>query len=379
MKNFSLERTLLLLGDKSRFIFAKKFTGALPPDYENFSLLLEHGEPAAQIQRREEFFRIESFRTPPGIKFMLLKFDDESWREQYKNFSRLIIFEEFPLKKDSTQQLIEAWRNLPRNRPPLSIVIMDLIHRQGSTDLDRLDDAIIEAKKDYEAQGLDVIFFRSDADAVNIFYRHESLIQKHKKVLSHELEEIYNRKNYELDFLYEDFLFDCEDAGGCLSLSAISKICSFESVKSGNKNSIWEAYNEAAIKKLFPSDVFAKGNLNELVKIYGYILTGDFEGQDLTSDKTNLRVRKAKLELTQTLQRKFLSRMVVGKFSAYVSPYEVRDAVSYKKLTSDRNGKFYGINAEYGRQLRRFVEKTSKEILLVALEDYIQCFERVIS
>ena len=379
MKNFSLERTLLLLGDKSRFIFAKNFTGILPTDYENFSLILEHGETISRIQRHDEFFRIASFKTPPGIKFMLPKADDESWQEQYENFSRMVIFEEFPLKKDSTQQLIEAWQNLPKSRPPLTIVIMDLIHRQGSTDLDRLDDAIIETKKNYESQGLDVILFSSEADGVNVFYRHESLIQKHKKVLSHELEEIYNRKKYELDFLYEEFLMDCEDAGGCLSLFTINKICSFESVRLGNKNSLWEAYNEAALKKLFPTDTSAKGNLNDLVKIYGYILTGDFEELHSSSEMTNLRVKKSKLELAQTLQRTFSARMVGGKFSGYISPYEINDAVSYKKLTSDRRGRFYGINAEYGRQLRKFIEKDSKEILQAALKCYINFFERAVS
>ena len=369
MRNFLLERTLLLLGDKSRFIFAKKLAN-LPKDCENFPLLLEHGETPAQIQRRDELFCIESFKTPPGIKILLPKSDDDTWQERYKNFARLIIFEEFPLGKDSTQQLIDAWRNLPKTRPPLSLVLMDLIHRQGSTDLDRLDDALIEAEKNYKSQGLDVIIFRTDADAINILHRRESLIQKHKKVLSRELAEIYNRKKYELDFLYEDFLMDCEDAGGCLSLGAVNKICSFESVKSSDKNSFWEAYNAAALKKLFPADTSAKGTLNDLAEICGYILAGD----SMPSQK----VAQTKAELIRILKKNFLSRMVGGKFSGRVYPHEAQDIVAYKKLTGDKSGRFYGINAEYGRQLRQFVEKDAKEILQLALYNYTSFFEKVI-
>ncbi|MBR0262182.1 MAG: hypothetical protein IJQ85_10380 [Selenomonadaceae bacterium] len=372
MKNFSLENKLLFLGDKSRFIFSKNLAGNLPTDYENFSLLLEHGETISQIQKREELFLIASFKTPPGIKILLPKAEDDSWKENYDNFSRIIIFEEFPLGKDSTQQLIETWQRLTRNRPPLTIVVMDLLHRQGSTDLDRLDDAVIEAKKNYESQGLDVIFFRSAADVINVLYRHESLLQKYKKLLSHELEEIYGRM-YELDFLYEDFLFDCDDTGGCLSLSTMNKICSFDSVKFSNKNSFWEAYNEAALKKLFPANTSSAGTLNYLVEICGYILTGDFDGKI-----SSQRIEQTKLYLIRVLKAKFSERMSGGKFSGGISSYEARDVVTYKKLTSDRSGRFYGINAEYSQRLRKFVMEDTKKILQSTLDDYIKNFERVI-
>ncbi|MBQ4494885.1 MAG: hypothetical protein II968_03865 [Selenomonadaceae bacterium] len=372
MKNFLLERNLLFIGDKSRFIFAKMLTGILPPDYENFSLRLGHGDAASRIQNRENLFDLASFRTPPGIKIFLLRADDETWKDSLEKFSRIILFEEFPLEKDSTRQLIETWNNLPKSRPPLTVVIMDLAHRQGSTDLDRLDDAITEAKNHYEAQGLDVVLFRSYADAINILHRHESLIQKHKKVLSHELEKIYDRM-YELEFLYEDFLFDCNDADGCLSLAALNKICSFDSVKTSNRNSFWAAYNDAALKKLFSANTFARGTLNDLAKICGYILTGDFD-RKISSE----RVEQTKLYLLRLLKIKFLDSMSGGKFSGNVSSYEARDVIAYKKLTSDRGGRFYGINAEYGRRLRHFVEQDTKKIMQSTLDDYINNFERVI-
>lgn len=192
--------------------------------------------------------------------------------------------------------------------------------------------------------------------------------------MSGELQEIYDRM-YELDFLYEGFVMDCKEEGGCLSLSAVNKVCSFNSIKTGNQNSFWEAYNAAALKKLFPSDTFAKGNLNDLLKIYAYILTGDFDG---TTAADNWRVKKAKIELAQALQRNFLARMVGEKFSSRVYPYEVGDIVAYKKSTSDRSGRFYGINAEYSRQLKNFVEEGAKEILKSALNSYIFFFEKVI-
>lgn len=372
MNNFSLEKNLLFIGDKSRFIFAKTITGILPPDYENFSLFLEHGETMSRIQSKENLFNIASFRTPPGIKISLLKGEDESWKDSFEKFSRIILFEEFPLKKDSTQQLIEIWNNLPKNRPPLTIVIMDLVHRQGSTDLDHIDDAVIEAKKNYESQGFNVIFFRSSADVINILHQHESLIQKHKKFLSNDLEKIYDRM-YELDFFYDDFIMDCNDAGGCLSLSTLNKICSFESVKSSNRNSFWEAYSDAALKKIFPSDSFAKGNFNDLIKICNYILTGNFEGKI-----SSQRVEQTKLYLMRVLKIKFSDYMSGGRFSGNVSAYESHDVIAYKKLTSDRNGRFYGINAEYGRRLRNFVEKDAKKILKSTLDDYIKSFEEVV-
>lgn len=372
MNNFSLEKNLLFIGDKSRFIFAKTITGTLPTNYENFSLFLEHGETMSRIQSKENLFNIASFRTPPGIKISLLKADDESWKDNFEKFSRIILFEEFPLKKDSTQQLIETWTNLPKSRPPLTIVIMDLVHHQGSTDLDRIDDAVIEAKKNYKSQGLDVIFFRSSTDVINVLHRHESIIQKHKKILSHELEKIYDRM-YELDFLYDDFIMDCNDAGGCLSLSTLNKICSFESVKSSNRNSFWEAYNEVALKKLFPISTFSKGSLNNLSEICTYILTGDFDGK-----VSSQRVEQTKLYLMRVLKIKFSDCMSGGRFSDNVSFYESRDIIAYKKLTSDRSGRFYGINAEYGRRLKNFVEKEAKKILQSTLEDYIKSFEEVV-
>lgn len=153
MKNFSLEKNVLFLGDKSRFVFAKTITGVLPSDYENCTLLLAHGNASSQIQSNGNFFSVASFKTPPGLKISLLKADDESWKKTFEKFSRIVLFEEFPLKKDSTQQLIDSWSNLPKSRPPLTIVIMDLAHHQGSTDLDSLDDAVLEAKKKLRSAG----------------------------------------------------------------------------------------------------------------------------------------------------------------------------------------------------------------------------------
>lgn len=53
------------------------------------------------------------------------------------------------------------------------------------------------------------------------------------------------------------------------------------------------------------------------------------------------------------------------KFAGCVSPYEFRDIVSYKKLIGDRNGRFYGINAEYKQRLRKFLEQETKMTSLV--------------
>ena len=375
MKNFSLEEKFLFIGDKSRFIFAKTMTEILPPNYEDISLILEHGTTATQLKNRENFCAVSNFKIPPGMKIYLLKAEDESWKDDFEKFSQLFLFEEFPLEKDSTQQLIDTWNALPKNRPPLTIVIMDLAHRQGSTDLDRLDDAIIEAKKNYESKGFSVVFFRSSADVINILHRHESLIRKYKKNLDAELKEI-NDRMYDLDFLYDEFVIDCNAAYGCLSLSSLNKICSFDSVKSTNRNTFWEAYNDAALKRLFPTDSFAKGNFNDLAKIYNYILTGDFDSK--SSVAQNSRIEQTKLELMHVLKNSFQSFMDEGKFANMTYSYEASNILSYKKSTGEKTGRFYGINAEYGRNLKTFVEKSAKEILRLALENYIKYFERVI-
>ena len=375
MKNFSLEKKFLFIGDKSRFIFARTMTEIFPPNCEDISLILEHGKTVTQIQNKENFCTVTSFKVPPGIKIYLLTAEDESWQDDFEKFSQIFLFEEFPFEKDSTQQLMDTWKNLPKSRPPLTTVIMELAHRQGSTDLDKLDDAIIEAKKNYEKQGFNVAFFRSPADIINILYRHETLVQKYKKILSLNLEEI-NDRMYELDSLYEDFIMDCNDAGGCLSLSTLNKICSFESVKSSNRNSFWAAYNDAALKKLFPNNSFAKGNFNDLAKIYRYILTGDFDSKISVSE--NPQIEQRVLDLMKVLQNSFESFMDGGKFSGISYSYEAYDIINYKKSTSDRNGRFYGINAEYGKQFKIFVEKSAKEILKLALENYIKFFERMI-
>ncbi len=59
-------------------------------------------------------------------------------------------------------------------------------------------------------------------------------------------------------------------------------------------------------------------------------------------------------------------------------PHEVRDVIAYKKLTSDSGGRLFGINAEYNRKLRHFVETDAKDILESALKNYIKFFEKVI-
>ena len=46
---------------------------------------------------------------------------------------------------------------------------MNLPHRQGSTDLDRLDDAIKDAKQNYESQGLEINLFNS-AEKIGIIF-----------------------------------------------------------------------------------------------------------------------------------------------------------------------------------------------------------------
>ena len=108
-------------------------------------------------------------------------------------------------------------------------------------------------------------------------------------------------------------------------------------------------------------------------KIYTEILTGK---ADLETD--NKLLEQCRAELINTLRQSFYKFMYSRKFSDKVYPYEIQNSFSYKKLTSDTGGRFYGINAEYSKKLRQFVAQESKIILKSALESYINFFERVI-
>ena len=49
-----------------------------------------------------------------GIAKLPTQAADETWKNDFGELSRVILFEEFPLKKDSTQQLPDTWSNPPK-------------------------------------------------------------------------------------------------------------------------------------------------------------------------------------------------------------------------------------------------------------------------
>ena len=377
MKNFFLERKLLCLGDKSKFIFAQMIVENLPQEFEKFSLQIEHGKNLLSMEDNGKFFNISSFKIPPGFK-IFIPMNNIDLETNIAQFCRILIFEEFPLLKDSTRQLIEEMQNFSTYCPPFSVVIMNLPHRQGSTDLDNLSETVSDAEKNYKNQNIDVCIFNSCADMLNVIYKHNPILTKYKKILSLRLKKIQERMD-EFEFLYDDdFLIDCKRENGCLTPTVINSIFDFNELKLNNTDSLWESYNKTALKKIFPTYGNIGGNLNLLSDLWKYVLLGEdeknslpfLEGWDLTRENQ---------KFIDSLKKHFLDYMFEENFKYRVSPTDIRDIISYKKLVGSENGKCYGLQAEYTRKLRKFVEEEAKNFLKAWVNSCIEHFERMIA
>lgn len=256
----------VLLGDYSRRVFLQWLTGSAHVlDLEGLPVWVRYAETLS-FRRSGEAWLVGTPRTIPGT-VLFIPLPDTDWHEYHlRKSTRFALFEEFPYGKQSNGMILQDLRQDYEANSVL-IVLMDIPHRQGSTDLVPQGGELQIQYEKYRAKE-NVCIARGDGDVLRILHWEEyseNLWRRQIRADLDRLGESVEDSKYDYEILYMDFL------ESILSEHVINKICSFQSVQRSRQNSIWNGYTKAAMLQMFPAS--GSGGLYPVAELYRDIIS----------------------------------------------------------------------------------------------------------
>lgn len=301
----------------------------------------------------------------PRYHFVADFFSVEAQTERYQVCA---VFEEAPFNKESTDLIIQRWKEATNGKPVL-LVFMDLPRRQGSTDLDRIGDDLMQAQERRRQEGQAFCVVKSEEDVLGVMCQHIPLYAQTLYALNNEIELLKDDIEFLFEGRYQNFLEGLRHDKGCLTEASRAEICSRRSVQRfAGSNSLWQCYNEAAKQKLFSTNGMTDGWLNIF--------------NNFVSDWFDVNVMSSKdAALTYELKMLFNNFMTAprGTLQTSMSPDDLKDDMSYTGATEDKRGRFYGIKPLYLARLRKFIEREAKQFLKDVLMREYNGFARALN
>lgn len=336
----------IFLGDSSRHVFLGWLTDTTQArDFSGSPIWVQYGK-VVSIRQLDSSLWITSPLMIPGMTLLLPLSEEDLPEIQLQKHTQFALFEEFPYGKQSTYLTLQL---LHQNYAESSVlvVLMDIPHRQGSTDILQPGEDLRTKYEEYRkrenvclASGVNDILkvLHWEEDLEHIWRRQANLDLAHLHSLIGDVE--YDYQMLQLDFIEN-----------ILSEQAMDQVCSFQSVRQSHQPSIWKGYTKAALRQMFPAS--GSGGLYPVVELYKDVLSAFFPILwDFERDSQNL-VSVMKNALNTALNAPDLSdiEMVPQTEDAY---YQAVDK--------------YKLNGNFRKRLERFVDQTLFEILKQHLE-----------
>lgn len=372
-KHFPLNERWLLLGDKSRFLFAQWVTGISVAEWEQLrkQARISSGDKFSWEKREDGAWYISSIHAPMGIEICL--FSDDEWEEEkdeYLDFQRCIVLEGYPWGQESTRQNLEleSVRLLPK-----SLVLVVSHHRRGSTDLDTVEEVLSEKRFEYEKDNeLKVYVLRCAKDLLKLISQRDTILQKYKKYLGNQLGSLSNRiEAIEIDYVH--FLEDCEELStGAIGERAFSVIRNYDTVIRISEPQLWQCYNKAAVARLFPVADKSKGTLNALADMYEELLVGEDMWEDSLPGLAGWDMIEERQNLLDCLKQGFVEYMQPPESVHNPFVCEFHNETEYLDVANK------GIIVDYQKRLREYVRCEAKRIFTEYVKNCHDVWERMI-
>ena len=252
-----LKADWIFLGDYSRYVFLSKLIDDNSVmDFKDSSIWVSHGN---NLSVADNYYCITTNKYFPDIRIFVPDNNYDMSKLPLKRDTRILVFEEFPFIKESTQQILNAIGNI------ISLVVLVNSYKfSASTDLTRKGEDFENAKQWYLEKNMNVLWINdlnNSKELQNIFYWRPRLIDYYKKQAETDLErlkECTKEIKYDYELIYEDWRTDNN------YLSNRKQIYSYNAVKKSSKYSIWYAYMNEAYDKLFSKNKNGKSSYQDL-------------------------------------------------------------------------------------------------------------------
>lgn len=177
----------VVIGDGSRYEFLRWILGDKDIDVlRKLTIWLQYGNQYSQRTDGETCW-LKSRRMLPGTSCYFPNYLDEECSLNFKvntvSETRFLVFEEFPFQKEETVQWIDSIRREKGVDASITVVLVDLPRRYGSTDIEHFDpqeriDIVRFHYEQAEKLPVAVIIARSQSDVIPILSWRESLGRK---------------------------------------------------------------------------------------------------------------------------------------------------------------------------------------------------------
>ena len=234
----------IFLGDSSRHVFLGWLTDTTQArDFSGSPIWVQYGK-VVSIRQLDSSLWITSPLMIPGMTLLLPLSEEDLPEIQLQKHTQFALFEEFPYGK--TVYISDSPAITPElRRKSVLVVLMNIPHRQGSTDILQPGEDLRTKYEEYRkrenvclASGVNDILkvLHWEEDLEHIWRRQANLDLAHLHSLIGDVE--YDYQMLQLDFIEN-----------ILSEQAMDQVCSFQSVRQSHQPSIWKGYTKAALRR----------------------------------------------------------------------------------------------------------------------------------
>lgn len=361
-----LKADWVLLGDYSRYIFLSSLIDNKDVilNFRDLSIWISHGNI---ISVTNDCRYITINKHFPDINIFVPKNNDDLSNLPLKKNTKVLIFEEFPFVKESTQQIFDTMKEMI----PL-VVLINSYTFSASTDLTRKGEDFEEAKQWYLDKKINVLWINdldNNLEIQNIVYWRPKLKDYYKKKMEfnlRELKELIQEVKYDFQLIYEEW---CTDSKYYMNRK---QICSYNTIKKTKKNSVWQAYMFEAYNILFPKD--KSSGIYDVVTLYeDTIKESKLAVWNLDKDKEILLIKLQKKYgdvLKEPIKYKNLKKFILVS--------SIENEADYLNLITNPKSKIRGINVDFLKQVDMYIEKGVLEVLQSFLENKCIRLEQLI-
>ena len=360
-----LKADWIFLGDYSRYIFLSKLIDDNSVmDFKDSSIWVSHGN---NLSVADNYCCITTNKYFPDIRIFVPGNNYDMSKLPLKRDTRILVFEEFPFIKESTQKILSAIGNV------ISLIVLVNSYKfSASTDLTRKGEDFESAKQWYLEKNMNVLWINdlnNSKELQNIFYWRPRLRDYYKKQAEIDLDrlkECTREIKYDYELIYEDWRTDNN------YLLNRKQIYSYNAVKKSSKYSIWYAYMNEAYDKLFSKN--KNGKIYDVIDLYEEVMNeNNLIVWDLNKDKEKL-LNKLQIKYRNVLEEPVKYRGL----RSVISTFFIKNETDYLKLITDSKSKFGGIHVDFLKQLDIYIEKGIPEVLQLFLEDKYIKLEEII-
>lgn len=352
---------LVVTGDDSRYQLINWMAG-----FEQYRLVdkqevLVSYDAQNTIEKQGTQWYVRSNRCLPGLSIYFPATTESDHQNEMTAkkvvAKRYLVCEQFPFGREDTKKNIKNLSDQKANvNTSVTVVLMDLPRRFGSTDDTPPETGLKQAIEEYKTAHISVMVARDSTDLLRVLNCTESLsaiwdrnITEDLKSLKDEIDmiEVYYRYDTLEDFSLEEYAI--------LSHDTRDKICSFRSVQRFQKKNLLENFEQALYEIFFPAD--KQNGLYQVVKFYRELLPPSLISEsmaeqdcaDLAEEIRNTLEKRVKYE-------KHMLNAKLGKSGKFSKPFVPKTKDEFDFAIKQPNTPYYGLDVRFWNVVKAFVE-----------------------